>query len=164
MALWNRRKPDTLTVPAPSLSPEVEELIKLIPERDDNEELLWQRYVDRIIQRFDGLPAPDGGDSFVRVCLAAGCQAVPVVHRSRLWSRDLSQADHHSQVRVDLEKRVRLGLFLRLACAIWYTLCAGYVSTERRGNGMSCRTHCGSVKSIGVLFWVSAGCLSASYR
>ena len=70
MAFWNRNvdkptgpaapsKPPTLPAPPPVAElEETLELIELIPQRNQKGEYLWQRYVDRIIQRFDGLPAP----------------------------------------------------------------------------------------------------------
>ena len=91
--------------------PELEELAKLLPERDEGGRFFWQDYVDRIAGRFDGLPAPDGGDSFVRACLAAGCRAVPVMERSTLWTnRAPPKSDRRA--RGIFEFRVRLGLFL----------------------------------------------------
>ena len=132
MSLWNRSKPEASSTPAPPPIPEIEELAQLIPERNQQERYLWERYVDRIIQRFDGLSAPEGGESLVRACLAAGCQAVPVVHRSSLWSRGLSLADHHSHVGVDLERRVRLGLFFAASLRhLVHTLCRLRIKAEK---------------------------------
>ena len=83
MAFWKRSadKPtassDPPPRPDPPLLPEVEQLAELIPERNRQDNFLWQEYVDRITRRFDGLPAPDrNGKPFVRACLAAGCEAI----------------------------------------------------------------------------------------
>ena len=56
--------------------PELDELAKVLPERAPDGRFYWQPFVDRIEKRFDGLPAPDGGESFVQGCVAAGCKAV----------------------------------------------------------------------------------------
>jgi len=121
MAFWNRNvgkpigppaSPPQAPPPAQPQIKELEELAKLIPERDAQENYLWQPYVDRIIQRLDGLPAPDGGGSFVSACLAAGCKAVPVIHRNTLWEKGLSEREWSGRYESDLAARVRLGLFL----------------------------------------------------
>ena len=90
--------------------PEFDELAELLPERDPKERFFWQDYVDRITERFDGLPAPDGGESFVQGCLAAGCQAVPVMQRNVLWKNRAPPASER-RARAVFEFRVRLGLF-----------------------------------------------------
>ena len=46
--------------------PELDELAKALPERAPDGRFYWQPFVDRIEERFDGLPAPDGGESFVQ--------------------------------------------------------------------------------------------------
>lgn len=89
--------------------PELEMLAKELPEQDGKGRFFWQDYVDRITDRFDGLPAPDGGDSFVRACLATGCSAVPVMKRNRLWEQDAPPRAHRR--RPLYEMRIRLGLF-----------------------------------------------------
>ena len=115
MAFWKRSasKPEVpqTTPPAQPRVKELEELAKLIPERDSQENYLWQPYVDRIVQRLDGLPAPDG-ESFVSACLAAGCKAVPVIHRNTLWEKGLSEREWSGRYESELAARVRLGLFL----------------------------------------------------
>lgn len=110
MPLWSRKKPEEAP-PAPPPLPEIEQLAELIPERNQQEEFLWQDYVERIVERFDGLPAPDGGESLVRACLAAGCKAVPVIRLSPLWEKGLSEREWHRRESSDLAARVRLGLF-----------------------------------------------------
>ena len=90
--------------------PELDELSELLPQRDAKERFFWQDYVDRIIDRFDGLPAPDDAESFVRGCLAAGCKAVPVMERRTLWERQAPPAIDQ-RARTVFELRVRLGLF-----------------------------------------------------
>ena len=89
--------------------PELEELARLLPQQDGGR-YFWQDYVERLTQRLDGLPAPDGGESFVRQCLAAGCQGMGVMRRNRLWE---AKAPDHSQgtERGVYELRIRLGLF-----------------------------------------------------
>ena len=116
MAFWNRNADKPLTPPAPPTPssppiPELDELARLLPERGKEENFFWQPYVDRVIQRLDGLPAPDGGESFVRACLAAGCKAVPVAQSSTLWKRDLSEQELYHAESSGLAARVRLGLF-----------------------------------------------------
>ena len=89
--------------------PELEELARLIPQQDGGR-YLWQDYVERITERLEGLPAPDGEGSFVSQCLAAGCQAVGSMRRNRLWE---ARAPDHSEgtERGVYELRIRLGLF-----------------------------------------------------
>ena len=38
--------------------PEFDDLAKLLPQRDTKGRFFWQSYVDRVIDRFDGLPGP----------------------------------------------------------------------------------------------------------
>ena len=90
--------------------PELDQLAELLPQRDAKGRFFWQDYVDRIIDRFDGLPAPDDAGSFVRGCLAAGCRAVPVMERRTLWERQAPPATDQ-RARTVFELRVRLGLF-----------------------------------------------------
>jgi len=90
--------------------PEIDELAELLPQRDAKGRFFWQDYVDRITDRFDGLPAPDDAESFVRGCLAAGCKAVPVMERRTLWQRQAPPA-MDQRARTVFELRVRLGLF-----------------------------------------------------
>ena len=90
--------------------PELDELAKVLPERDPDGRFFWQDYVNRITDRFDGLPAPDGGESFVRGCLAAGCRAVPVIRRNTLWENRAPPLSDR-RARGVFELRIRLGLF-----------------------------------------------------
>ena len=90
--------------------PELDELAKVLPERAPDGRFYWQPFVDRIEKRFDGLPAPDGGDSFVRGCLAAGCRAVPVIRRNTLWENRAPPLSDR-RARGVFELRIRLGLF-----------------------------------------------------
>ena len=130
MAFWNRNvnKPtgpsNTPVPPAPPPPvPEIEQLAELIPERNRQEVYLWQPYVDRIIQRFDGLPAPEGGKPFVRACLAAGCEAVPVMEQNVMWKNKLPDR-WDTRARDDFEVRVRLGLFFAVSLRyLAHTLC-----------------------------------------
>ena len=133
MAFWNRNvdKPTGPPAPPPPL-PEVEELAELIPELDRQEVFLWQPYVDRIILRFDGLPAPDGGGTFVRACLAAGCKAVPVIHLSTLWEKDIERREWSGRFESDLATRVRLGLFFAASLRyLVHALCRLRVKTTK---------------------------------
>ena len=110
MPFWSRQKQDPPPTPPPApVVPEIDELARLLPEHDDKGRFFWQDYVDRIIDRFDGLPAPDGGASFVRACLAAGCRAVPIIEHSRLWEIEAPPRMHPRRPAYEL--RVRLGLF-----------------------------------------------------
>ena len=90
--------------------PELDELAKALPERAPDGRFYWQPFVDRIEKRFDGLPAPDGGESFVGGCVAAGCQAVPVIRRNTLWENQAPPLSDR-RVRGVFELRIRLGLF-----------------------------------------------------
>ena len=90
--------------------PELDELAKVLPERAPDGRFFWQPFVDRIEKRFDGLPAPDGGESFVHGCVAAGCQAVPVIRRNTLWERQAPPLSDR-RARGVFELRIRLGLF-----------------------------------------------------
>ena len=90
--------------------PELDELAELLPQRDAKGRFFWQDYVDRITDRFGGLPAPDDAESFVRGSLAAGCKAVPVMERRTLWERQAPPA-MDQRARTVFELRVRLGLF-----------------------------------------------------
>ena len=124
MAFWNRNVDKPTGPAAPSAPPtipapppvaeieEIEKLAELVPQRNQKGEYLWRPYVDRIIQRLGGLPAPDGGGSFVRACLAAGCKAVPVMRTSTLWEKDLSAQERWDAEDSGLAARVRLSLFL----------------------------------------------------
>ena len=90
--------------------PELDELAALLPQRDAKGRFFWQDYVDRITDRFDGLPAPDDAESFVQGCLVAGCRAVPVMERRTAWER-LAPPASDQRARTVFELRVRLGLF-----------------------------------------------------
>ena len=89
---------------------ELDELAKVLPERDPDGRFFWQPFVDRIEKHLDGLPAPDGGESFVGGCVAAGCQAVPVIRRNTLWERQAPPLSDR-RARGIFELRIRLGLF-----------------------------------------------------
>ena len=91
--------------------PERDQLAELLPQRDAKGRFFWQDYVDRVVERFEGLPAPGGAESFVRGCLAAGCKAVPVMERRTMWQRQAPAATD-PRARSVFELRVRLGLFL----------------------------------------------------
>ena len=88
----------------------VEEVTKVLPESARQGRYFWQSFVERIENRFDGLPGSDGIESFVRECVAAGCLAVPVARRNSLWEQkapDVSERD----ARAVYELRIRLALF-----------------------------------------------------
>ena len=90
--------------------PELDELARLIPERDRDKRFFWQPYVERMLAQLDGLPAPHGGESLARACLAAGCRAVPVGQRTAVWEPFAPPAsDVRGRGIFDL--RLRLGLF-----------------------------------------------------
>ena len=115
MSFWKWEKPKpapALPQPeAPAPPPELDELAKLLPEQGASGRFFWQDYADRLIHRFGGLPAPDGGESFVRECLAAGCDAVPAAGCQELWEH-LAPPASDGKERAVFEVRVRLGLFL----------------------------------------------------
>ena len=115
MAFWNRNAdkpaaPPDPPAPVPPPIPELDELAELIPERGSDEAYYWQPYVDRIIQRFDGLPAPDGGGTFVRACLSTGCKGVPAMQQNVVW-RNRQPGPEYRQARINFQLHVRLGLF-----------------------------------------------------
>ena len=113
MPFRSKKSVDTTvqSTPQPAVSfPEVEQLTQLIPERDDGGHFVWQPFVDRVVQRLNGLPALDGSESFVRACLVAGCEAVPVIHRNVMWKRRQPEA-WDKRGREDFEFGIRLGLF-----------------------------------------------------
>ena len=93
MAFWSHKTDKPTDAPAPPAPPalsEIERLTELIPERDQEEDFLWQPYAGRITQRLDGLPAPErNGKSFVRNCLAAGCEALSVMQETVAWRNKL---------------------------------------------------------------------------
>ena len=89
---------------------ELDELVKVLPEKDGQGRFFWQFFVERIEERLEGLPAPDGGESFVGECLAAGCRAVPVARRNGLWERQAPPSSDR-RTRGIFELRIRLGLF-----------------------------------------------------
>lgn len=111
MLSWKRQAPNAPEDSAVAdVVPERKILAELIPERDEEGNFYWQPFVDRMTQRFEGLPDPDGSDSFVRACLAAGCEAVPLIHRNRSW-RKRQPAAWDEKARAAFELRIRLGLF-----------------------------------------------------
>ena len=129
MAFWNRNvdkptEPSAVPDPPPPPLPEVEQLAELLPERNAKEAFLWQPYVDRITRRFDGLPAPDGnGKPFVRNCLAAGYEALPVMQENVMW-RNKVQDRLNTRELDALEGRVRLALFFAMSLRyLAHTLC-----------------------------------------
>ena len=127
MAFWNRKtdKPiDAPAPPAPPPLPEIERLAELLPERDSDDDYLWQPYAGRITQRLGGLPAPErNGKPFVRNCLAAGCEAVPVMHENVMWRNKMPNW-WGTQARERFEARVRLALFFAMSLRyLTHTLC-----------------------------------------
>ena len=90
--------------------PGLDELVEVLPEKDDEGRFFWQSFVERIEERLDGLPAPDGGESFFRECVAAGAGAVPAARRSGLWERRAPPSSDR-RARGIYELRIRLGLF-----------------------------------------------------
>ena len=102
------------------------------PRTRDDGDYYWQPYVNRIIQRLDGLPAPNGGESFVRACLATGCKAVPVMQTSTLWQRGLEPQELYRAESSGLAARVRLGLFLAASLRyLVHGLCRLRIKAER---------------------------------
>ena len=95
-----------------------EEVKKVLPENDAQGRYFWHGFVERIEKRFDGLPAPDGKESFVRECVAAGCKAVPVARRNSLWEQKAPPIS---------EKRARAIYSLRIRLALFFAGCLRYV-------------------------------------
>ena len=95
-----------------------EEVKKVLPESDARGRYFWRGFVERIERRFDGLPAPDGKETFVRQCIAAGCRAVPVARRSSLWEQKAPPVS---------EKRLRAIYALRIRLALFFAGCLRYV-------------------------------------
>ena len=95
-----------------------EEVKKVLPESDAKGRYFWHGFVERIEKRFDGLQAPDGNESFVKECIAAGCRAVPVARRSSLWEQKAPPAS---------EKRARGIYALRIRLALFLAGCLRYV-------------------------------------
>ena len=88
----------------------MEEVKKVLPESDAKDRYFWRSFVERIEKRFDGLQAPDGTESFVRECIAAGCRAVPVARRNSLWEQKAPPISQ-KRARAIYELRIRLALF-----------------------------------------------------
>ena len=107
-----------------------EELARLLPERDSAGSFFWQPFVGRIVERLDGLPAPDGSESFVEACVAAGCQAVAAMRRSSLWESKAPPASDPT-ARGIFELRIRLSMFFA-GClrAVVHGLCRLRVETD----------------------------------
>ncbi|MDE0204868.1 MAG: hypothetical protein OXP66_02395 [Candidatus Tectomicrobia bacterium] len=95
-----------------------EQVKKVLPESDASGRYFWRGFVERIERRFDGLPAPDGKETFVRQCIAAGCRAVPVARRSSLWEQKAPPVS---------EKRLRGVYALRIRLALFFAGCLRYV-------------------------------------
>ena len=95
-----------------------EEVKKVLPETDAKGRYFWHSFAERIEKRFDGLPAPDGKESFVRECIAAGCRAVPVARRSTLWEQKAPPIS---------EKLPRAVYALRIRVALFFAGCLRYL-------------------------------------
>ena len=96
-----------------------EEVKKVLPETDPKGRYFWQGFVERIEKRFDGLQAPDGKESFVRECIAAGCRAVPVARRNTLWEQKAPPIS---------EKQLRATYALRIRVALFFAGCLRYLT------------------------------------
>ena len=88
----------------------VEEVKKVLPESDRQGRYFWRSFVERIDASLGGLDGPEGGNLFVRECIAAGCRAVPVVRRNSLWEQKAPPLSDKRERGV-YELRIRLGLF-----------------------------------------------------
>ena len=167
MAFWNRNvdkpvAPAAAPAPSPPPIPELDRLAELLPKRGEEEDFPWQPYVDRIIQRLDGLPAPDGGESFVRACLAAGCKAVPVMQTNTLWRKDLSAEELYHAESSGLAARVRLGLFFAASLRyLVHGLCRLRLKTER---GTDWHPLSGVVLRAGEVAWQPVRGAAVSFR
>ena len=110
----------------------MEQLAELIPGRDSKGAFLWQPYVDRITQRLGGLPAPErNGKPFVRNCLAAGCEALPVMQENVMW-RNKFEDRLNTRAMDAHEARVRLALFFAMSLRyLSHTLCRLRITVGR---------------------------------
>jgi len=75
----------------------------LLPDRKG-----WARFVNRVVLCCGDLADPEGTATLASRCVAAGCEAVPALEKTRLWER-LAPAGRRE--REGFEDRVRLGLF-----------------------------------------------------
>jgi len=82
---------------------DLDAVLALLPGRER-----WERFVSRVALCCGDLAAPNGAATLAAACVAAGCEAVPAVEKTRLWER-LAPADRRE--REGFEDRVRLGLF-----------------------------------------------------
>ena len=107
MVLGRGKKADTGVAkdgPAVSLEkPNLDAVLAALPDRDG-----WERFVSRVMLCCGDLAAPDGDATLATRAVAAGCQALPALEKSRLWER-LAPGRRHE--REGFEERVRLGLF-----------------------------------------------------
>ena len=125
---------------------EFEEPAKLMPGRDKEGRFLWQTFVGRIVDRLDGLPAPDGGESFVDSCIAAGCNAIPVMRTNSLWERNMPPASDPTGRGV-FEIRTRLSLFFAASLrAVVHGLCRLRVEA----NGVQWHSGMGGLEAGGL--------------
>ena len=116
MVIGRGKKADTGVAkdgPAVSLEkPDLDAVMAVLPDRDG-----WERFVNRVMLCCGELAAPDGAATLATRAVAAGCQALPALERSRLWER-LAPGRRHE--REGFEERVRLGLFF--AASLKYLL------------------------------------------
>ena len=87
-----------------------DDVAEVLPQRDRDGRYFWQSFAERLQDRFEGLPAPEGGGLFVDECLRAGARAVPVMQGNSLWEQDAPDISE-KQARGVYELRIRLGLF-----------------------------------------------------
>ena len=87
-----------------------EEVAAVLPERDRDGTYFWQRFAERVQERFEGVPATDGKGSFVDECLRAGAEAVPVMRSNTMWIKGAPDRSDQ-QARDIYELQIRLGLF-----------------------------------------------------
>ena len=91
--------------------PGFEQVAEVLPERNRDGRYWWQGLAERLQDRLEGLPAPEGGGLFVGACLRAGARAVPVVRGNVLWERDAPDKWTEKLAHRVYELRIRLGLF-----------------------------------------------------
>ncbi|MDE0204534.1 MAG: hypothetical protein OXP66_00685 [Candidatus Tectomicrobia bacterium] len=129
MVIGRGRKADSGVVePSPvaaSTGPDFDAVLAVLPGRER-----WERFVNRVALCCGDLADPEGAATLASGCVAAGCEAVPALEKTRLWER-LAPADRRE--REGFEDRVRLGLFF--AAGLKYLLPLLCTVRVRAGKG-----------------------------
>ena len=111
MVLWRGKTADTGVAKdglgACLAEPDLSAVLAALPHRG-----AWERFVNRVMLCCGDLAAPDGAATLACRAVAAGCEALPALEKSRLWER---LAPESRREREGLEDRVRLGLFFAVS-------------------------------------------------